>query len=258
MSSGSIPASAGQPQCQSGESCQPRVYPRECGATVVCSGLLTGWRGLSPRVRGNPSTLGRGTSRHRSIPASAGQPVAENSAAGTNVVYPRECGATQVMFLLHSSKQGLSPRVRGNPAQDIDDGGDGGSIPASAGQPQCSGWGDATLKVYPRECGATDFSRTDSAHVGGLSPRVRGNLRRIAHYNRRVRSIPASAGQPSRSLSWTRCSRVYPRECGATSDRIAEPTSTSGLSPRVRGNHWDGLLGPLLAGSIPASAGQPQ
>ena len=92
-------------------------------------------------------------------------------------------------------------------------------------------------------------------------------------------SIPASAGERSRSPSAIGCSGVYPRERGGTlniSNGFGSacpvgsiPASAGerclatiiviqvvGLSPRARGNVFDGRVANSLAGSIPASAGE--
>ena len=52
--------------------------------------------------------------------------------------------------------------------------------------------------------------------------------------------------------------RVYPRVCGGTSITRNRRTLFIGLSPRVRGNHFneDGIA--AKAGSIPACAGEPR
>ena len=71
----------------------------------------------------------------RSIPASAGQPVADNLSATNQVVYPRECGATVMIADADMTEPGLSPRVRGNRSHASNTRQCWGSIPASAGQP---------------------------------------------------------------------------------------------------------------------------
>ena len=140
----------------------------------------------------------------------------------------------------------------------------------------CRSW------VYPRECGATFRRNINRTSLYGLSPRVRGNPLPDRRRSRRTRSIPASAGQPFclNSATLGLCGQVYPRECGATSDRhrgSAGPPNRvyprecgategwhlsgggqGGLSPRVRGNHPDHHRRDLPGGSIPASAGQPR
>ena len=91
----------------------------------------------------------------------------------------------------------------------------------------------------------------------GLSPRVRGNRERRQGDTSELGSIPASAGEPS-GRSWCEeTSRVYPRECGGTPERLHPPLLARGLSPRVRGNPWPGVDEPMMLRSIPASAGEP-
>ena len=70
-------------------------------------------------------------------------------------------------------------------------------------------------------------------------------------------SIPACAGEPSRSWSPLQTRRVYPRVCGGTSGDEGPLHDHPGLSPRVRGNpvHDCGHVG--VPGSIPACAGEP-
>ena len=118
-------------------------------------------------------------------------------------------------------------------------------------------FGIISRPVYPRVCGGTQRQCRNDSDAGGLSPRVRGNLRlapfkssRDAGLSPRVRgnryyavsdlaamgSIPACAGEPS---SWTPCGnalRVYPRVCGGTLMTMELDYIPIGLSPRVRGN----------------------
>ena len=91
----------------------------------------------------------------------------------------------------------------------------------------------------------------------GLSPRMRGNrnLRRFAASI--SGSIPAHAGQPAIDGRDAIISRVYPRACGATTPVATSKSTTSGLSPRMRGNLIFCPARALRAGSIPAHAGQP-
>ena len=72
----------------------------------------------------------------------------------------------------------------------------------------------------------------------GLSPRVRGSLYGAQRQHERLRSIPASAGQPLKARGGGAPAKVYPRECGA---------ANSGC-----------FLVHQFDGSIPASAGQPR
>ena len=132
-----------------------------------------------------------------------------------------------------------------------------GSIPASAGQPVGLKVGTRTLRVYPRECGATLANIDWYSCPTGLSPRVRGNLGDRPPPGCLLRSIPASAGQPRTLQSTATVTQVYPRECGATSKPAKRQSFPTGLSPRVRGNHQEAVSRCRKPGSIPASAGQP-
>ena len=71
------------------------------------------------------------------------------------------------------------------------------------------------------------------------------------------RSIPARAGEPSRVMTSPTLAPVYPRACGGTPLRLRRAPSTTGLSPRVRGNRVQLHGGVCEARSIPARAGEP-
>ena len=50
-----------------------------------------------------------------------------------------------------------------------------GSIPACAGEPSAGTRSTRMRRVYPRVCGGAASTLRTTAHVGGLSPRVRGS-----------------------------------------------------------------------------------
>ena len=112
-----------------------------------------------------------------------------------------------------------------------------GSIPACAGEPRSRRRPPRLRRVYPRVCGGTAFTVLDIGLPTGLSPRVRGNhgLSGLVE----DMSIPACAGEPRIGRGH---GGVYPRVCGGTSVAAASTPSSSGLSPRVRGNR--GILRP--------------
>ena len=229
-----------------------------CGGTnpgLTVSYILTG---LSPRVRGNPSSSWFDKSGAGSIPACAGEPVNFVYLVKLHGVYPRVCGGTFWIARGDFLITGLSPRVRGNHSVLVPNGTGNRSIPACAGEPPrqvgCSG----RIKVYPRVCGGTRLVEGVRALCDGLSPRVRGNHGRLGHRRRPVRSIPACAGEPWDFPPETSAKKVYPRVCGGTSSPSDASPSDSGLSPRVRGNRASRVLSRLGNGSIPACAGEPR
>ena len=112
----SIPACAGEPRRDEGGVTRRKVYPRVCGGTTFHHCQFFNGQGLSPRVRGNREDRERGRRVRRSIPACAGEPVIVYHSTGSFRVYPRVCGGTPTGAGTRKGNQGLSPRVRGNPA----------------------------------------------------------------------------------------------------------------------------------------------
>ena len=111
--------------------------------------------------------------------------------------------------------------------------------------------------VYPRVCGGTRNNAPTWGTIAGLSPRVRGNLHRPDPACEERGSIPACAGEPSIALAPSAPLRFNPRVCGGTLSSVAPATTSTGLSPRVRGNRPPPLACQLFPGSIPACAGEP-
>ncbi len=220
--------------------------------------MLTCRLGLSPRVRGNHWLTNVRCTSLGSIPACAGEPFSPISARYGSGVYPRVCGGTTRPSWLNTVSRGLSPRVRGNhnlaqlgwlwPR----------SIPACAGEPSSGELVSSQYGVYPRVCGGTAALRRWLMPLRGLSPRVRGNPRRLGLMCGPRRSIPACAGEPDTTASHVPRRTVYPRVCGGTRHICHPAIFSPGLSPRVRGNR--SCSAPLASGrgSIPACAGEPE
>ena len=254
---GSIPACAGEPSVPAGCGWMAEVYPRVCGGTASSPSSSSCKPGLSPRVRGNPKVTAFVTAGRRSIPACAGEPGPLHPPLHSWGVYPRVCGGTSSLDSRTRYPNGLSPRVRGNlplvpnifmPPR---------SIPACAGEPLIGRSGCRARKVYPRVCGGTVEDSYTRVFGGGLSPRVRGNRARESWTDGHLGSIPACAGEPSKGRLIVLTQRVYPRVCGGTTPWSRMRRTSSGLSPRVRGNH-DFVRGVSASdGSIPACAGEP-
>ena len=72
-------------------------------------------------------------------------------------------------------RNGLSPRVRGNPLDFRQRAFLGRSIPACAGEPVACHLRFGQQEVYPRVCGGTRARCRQILTAMGLSPRVRGN-----------------------------------------------------------------------------------
>ena len=147
------------------------------------------------------------------------------------------CGGTKYLSVLAKRFGGLSPRVRGNHNVSRGDHRHTRSIPACAGEPAAQDSQTTPPTVYPRVCGGTTAVRINGVDYGGLSPRVRGNPRCASWKAGASGSIPACAGEPSRSSSCCADCTVYPRVCGGTQGQVRFYRTLAGLSPRVRGNH---------------------
>ena len=113
----SIPACAGEPLLLCILLRFEKVYPRVCGGTFLSPVCVSSLIGLSPRVRGNPSTSSACDIGSRSIPACAGEPCDCSIPMYCLSVYPRVCGGTADADHSASAAMGLSPRVRGNPRE---------------------------------------------------------------------------------------------------------------------------------------------
>ena len=187
-----------------------------CGGTV--NGHLASFsvKGLSPRVRGNPTNRTAKAIWRRSIPACAGEPAIRTTTPLSSGVYPRVCGGTRGEPLPPKGAIGLSPRVRGNRPPLAVLHFVAGSIPACAGEPPPAGRAVVSHRVYPRVCGGTGIRNRRRPARHGLSPRVRGNLLTLLLLERRQRSIPACAGEPNAEFPRTVSGQVYPRVCGGT------------------------------------------
>ena len=147
--------------------------------------------------------------------------------------------------------------MRGNPWNMALGQGDGGTIPACAGEPGMQGLSANGSRDYPRVCGGTEQCPSRTSALQGLSPRVRGNLRRVPVIGKLRGTIPACAGEPSLNVIRFRFERDYPRVCGGTENGMTAAPGFAGLSPRVRGNRFQRGRDTSYTGTIPACAGEP-
>ena len=135
--------------------------------------------------------------------------------------------------------EGLSPRVRGSLKKAPFLRPWLGPIPACAGEPR--GWGCQSFltRAYPRVCGGADAEALRKRVSEGLSPRVRGSLKRLAYQHGMVGPIPACAGEPITGSLFSSRNRAYPRVCGGADQPCPALCDQKGLSPRVRGSRQE-------------------
>ena len=233
------------------------VYPRMYGETVNQKIDRLQQTGLSPHVRGNPTSTRSIPSRRGSIPACTGKPHGYEVVIVMCWVYPRMYGETVHCKLREDGYEGLSPHVRGNRRFYCLRTTGLRSIPACTGKPEHWVSGSAGRQVYPRMYGETPRSVLPLVALKGLSPHVRGNRAHQDQHPRGNGSIPACTGKPRTDRGRSPGPKVYPRMYGETRRAAARASDAGGLSPHVRGN--PGMrrqLGPA-ARSIPACTGKP-
>ena len=304
----SIPACAGEPQVMSSRTWPGEVYPRVCGGTpwpfdnascyLIRQGNNADPLAVIYQIHPSPSTVSLGAFPGVNIrrtrasaapyrllrkpfartPPTRRFTIAKIGKPTGRKVYPRVCGGTGDTPYHAQRKQGLSPRVRGNPCHRHRADDRPRSIPACAGEPSKKTRCGSTTRVYPRVCGGTHRRPDAGERHEGLSPRVRGNRANTGSPRRKTRVYPRvcggthrrpDAGEGHEGLSPRvrgnrantgsprRKTRVYPRVCGGTRHIPASYDSHGGLSPRVRGNLALPLFASAHARSIPACAGEP-
>ena len=115
-----------------------------------------------------------------------------------------------------TSQEGLSPRVRGNHDLGVGAVGFVGSIPARAGKPRLIGAGSIGKRVYPRACGETPSSEI-ATWPNWVYPRACGETRTALRGSLGSQGLsPRVRGNPRRLASWLSRTQVYPRVGGGT------------------------------------------
>ena len=199
----------------------PRVRGTDYSATTDARIL-----GLSPRVRGTDHQRGAALFRG-SIPACTGEPRDSVEYAEVVPVYPRVYGGTSHPCEVLASRDGLSPRVRGNLAQVDHLNFIQRSYPACTGEPTCRGDDLGVARgLSPRVRGT--MPGLGRPHlVTGLSPRVRGNPEVFCGVVAERGSIPACTGEPYFSLYSFILASVYPRVYGGPVSMVTNRNLTS-------------------------------
>ena len=237
VEAGLIPARAGKTDSQKGETSCSRAHPRACGENMGEQIRRLGLDGSSPRVRGK-----RGPGRDPRlaaglIPARAGKTASWTYRPGTSRAHPRACGENPTESPAPTQTTGSSPRVRGKPRRDDEQGVRVGLIPARAGKTGVLMVVISFSAAHPRACGENAVSTALTTRGSGSSPRVRGKLDVGDVQPPRGGLIPARAGKTRRSGAACWRWRAHPRACGENGSRSDTGQSGRGSSPRVRGKH---------------------
>ena len=113
ITSGPIPANAGETLLDGFSSWIIRAYPRERGGNILQRSLLRCVWGLSPRTRGKPGQWLPPRRCTGPIPANAGETVIDFVMIFSWWAYPRERGGNTCAQTTVVASPGLSPRTRG-------------------------------------------------------------------------------------------------------------------------------------------------
>ena len=232
-----------------------RDHPRVCGEHFHDPYTGRTMRGSSPRVRGTPGRGCGGRSRRRIIPACAGNTRTPRGFRTGRRDHPRVCGEHSPHDLPGAPHQGSSPRVRGTRPHRPRWHSGQGIIPACAGNTWTEGLRPGDAGDHPRVCGEHAPPLACLFDARGSSPRVRGTLRRRRRARAEIGIIPACAGNTAYVLSAFSSSRDHPRVCGEHELPELRQAAIRGSSPRVRGTPPAQPIRLLLAGIIPACAG---
>ena len=152
-----------------------RVYPRVRGGTALKRNPGRVVKGLSPRARGNHLLIQSPSTGKGSIPACAGEPSSTTVSILSFRVYPRVRGGTSTVHPPMAFGAGLSPRARGNRANNRFERGLWGLSPRARGNHTVAG---------------------PQPMCAGSIPRARGNQQASPAAAHPYGSIPACAGEP--------------------------------------------------------------
>ncbi len=230
-----IPACAGD-TAAGGSRRRPRpVHPRMRGGHVSAGALARPLRGSSPHARGTRLGANTGGQQERFIPACAGDTSTSPLTSTLTAVHPRMRGGHAVSTPLRTSAAGSSPHARGTRWVRRQDSHLRRFIPACAGDTSSDiGFRD-TASVHPRMRGGHRSMIEEQIDSAGSSPHARGTLRIVLGLARKVRFIPACAGDTTRTTAAGSKRAVHPRMRGGNPRTRRKAERHRGSSPHARG-----------------------
>ena len=233
------------------------VHPRACGERAAWRARKSPPVGSSPRLRGTLQRLGELDRLARFIPAPAGNARAARRRAILPSVHPRACGERRAVGggLRRRAHIGSSPRLRGTPERSANFLDLMRFIPAPAGNARPSASAAPWSTVHPRACGERWDEALIETIARGSSPRLRGTRGRRRAVRRRIRFIPAPAGNAVAQVELHSLRPVHPRACGERSTASRIIARHTGSSPRLRGTRTAARREHRGPRFIPAPAG---
>jgi hypothetical protein len=231
------------------------VHPRGRGEHRRVASQPSPSCGSSPRARGTPLRGRHVLHVRRFIPAGAGDTSQPGLASRVGSVHPRGRGEHIDNPKRDQIEDGSSPRARGTPGQSPGARHADRFIPAGAGNTRRHTPSRDHATVHPRGRGEHCIARCVHWRSTGSSPRARGTRTPAAARPRRLRFIPAGAGNTAWGGSARRAGSVHPRGRGEHMSIPGTVSPSSGSSPRARGTLVVELPPALEGRFIPAGAG---
>ena len=233
----------------------PPDHPRSRGEYCVALTSTSSPAGSSPLSRGILCPVSAGRVLGGIIPALAGNTRITLSGCGGITDHPRSRGEYAAFAFVYRLQYGSSPLSRGilMPTEELND--LWGIIPALAGNTRGVGSRIRCLTDHPRSRGEYDQALQLVDDSPGSSPLSRGIQGRPGHSSKELGIIPALAGNTGSSSLTMGDGRDHPRSRGEYTSDSRTSKHKSGSSPLSRGIRGIGLAEILLAGIIPALAG---
>ena len=250
-----IPARAGNTFVLMSVSGSASVHPRTGGEHCSSSHSSPHVSGSSPHGRGTLYGDRNEVSGKRFIPARAGNTAHQTPKPVSGTVHPRTGGEHPRNRRISAARFGSSPHGRGTQLRETGREMDRRFIPARAGNTAASSGFQLIVAVHPRTGGEHPVVATASCHSDGSSPHGRGTLADVRSRVRRIRFIPARAGNTATFSISHQCLPVHPRTGGEHVPAPMRVRNAVGSSPHGRGTRYSGIGDWIELRFIPARAG---
>ncbi len=230
-------------------------HPRMRGERQQTTQTQAANLGSSPHARGTLDALHRVEPAGRIIPACAGNAPTPRRCAWRHRDHPRMRGERLVEFREVYTDSGSSPHARGTLEQQAARMNASRIIPACAGNAEWVRMASMMGADHPRMRGERASAGSSITSSSGSSPHARGTHDPHGDSGRRVRIIPACAGNAAASRCRARTATDHPRMRGERATQRADPLRGAGSSPHARGTRHCTALRSTNGRIIPACAG---
>ena len=211
--------------------------------------------GSSPLARGTLLHAGLDDAGGRFIPARAGNTPKNAGIVATAPVHPRSRGEHSGRSAPTIGYSGSSPLARGTRHAGMVQGSRRRFIPARAGNTCSSRPLARPPPVHPRSRGEHASKLAAAVAQTGSSPLARGTRETASPEPRKLRFIPARAGNTTDGTCPWSCRPVHPRSRGEHDNSRFTPATRTGSSPLARGTRPPSPLAREASRFIPARAG---